>query len=149
MATRHVTVKVEREFPARRARVFSAWSDAAALGRWYVPGDESWSSRIVEHDFRVGGRKALEFGPSGEPPYGEDCRYEDIVADSRIIFSMRISTGAHTQTVSLVTVELFDARAGSRVVVTDQMAILDGGDTGDGREKGWGEVLDKLGGEIT
>jgi uncharacterized protein YndB with AHSA1/START domain len=148
METTHVTVTVEREFSARRARVFAAWRDAKALARWYVPGDEGWSSRIVEHDFRVGGRKALEFGPRGEPPYGEDCRYEDIVDDTRLIFSMRISTGSRTQTVSLVTVQFFDARAGTRIVVTDQMAIPEGGDTGEGRKRGWGEVLDKLGREV-
>ncbi len=149
MTTHHVTVRVDRTFAADRARVFAAWSDAAALRRWYVPGDDNWSSRIIEHDFRVGGRKALEFGPKGESPYSEDCRYEDIVDNERIVFSMRIGAGVGTITVSLVTIELSDAAAGSRVVVTDQMAILDGGDTGDGRESGWGEVLTKLDREVS
>ena len=29
-------------------------------------------------------------------------------------------------------------------MVTDQLVILDGGDTAPEREKGWGETLDKL-----
>jgi hypothetical protein len=34
------------------------------------------------------------------------------------------------------------------VTVTDQLVILDGGDTAGDRERGWGETLDKLTGEL-
>jgi uncharacterized protein YndB with AHSA1/START domain len=146
--TRHDTVVVSREYHASPARVFAAWSDAAALQRWYVPGDASWSSRVVEHDFRRGGLKRLEFGPPGDSPYEEDCRYEDIVPERRLCFSMAIRRAGTPITASLVTVELRPIGASTRIVVTDQLAILDGGDTAAERERGWGETLGKLTGEL-
>ncbi len=142
--TAHDTVVVRRSCAAPAARVFAAWSDAAALGRWYVPGDASWSSKILAHEFRRGGAKKLEFGPPGGPVYTEDCRYEDIVPERRICFAMTILRAGVPITASMVTVELLDRGARTEVVVTDQIAMLDGADTSDERERGWGETLDKL-----
>jgi uncharacterized protein YndB with AHSA1/START domain len=147
MTTVHDTVVVRRSYDAPAARVFAAWSDAAALARWYVPGDATWSSKVLTHDFRPGGAKKLEFGPPGER-YVEDCRYEDIVLDRRICFVMTILRGRVPLTTSLVTVELVESGARTELQVTDQIAILDGGDSAAGRERGWGETLDKLGPEL-
>lgn len=144
VSTVHDTVVVKRSYPASPARVFAAWSDPAALVRWYTPGDDSWSSRIVAHDFRVGGVKQISFGPRDGVQYFEDCRYEDIVADRRLCFSMTIARSEERITTSMVTVELLEIEGGTEVVVTDQLVILDGGDTEREREKGWGETLDKL-----
>jgi uncharacterized protein YndB with AHSA1/START domain len=148
VTTVHDTVVVQRSYAAPAARVFGAWSDAAALARWYVPGDGTWCSKILAHDFRRGGLKKLEFGPPGEQ-YTEDCRYEDIVEDRRICFAMTILRGGTPLTTSMVTVELFERGARTELRVTDQIAILDGADTAAGRERGWGETLDKLVRELT
>jgi|CXWL01.1.fsa_nt_gi uncharacterized protein YndB with AHSA1/START domain len=144
LKTSHDTIVVARTYDATAQRVFAAWADAAALGRWYLPGDAGWTSRVVAHEFRVGGRKQLTFGPKGGPLYSEDCRYEDIVENWRICFAMTISRGSVRITTSMVTVELFPEGARTRVKVTDQCAALDGGDTAADRERGWGETLDKL-----
>lgn len=149
VSTSHQTVVVKRTYPVTAKRVFSAWRNAAALVRWYVPGDSTWSSRILDHDFRVGGRKHIAFGPRGGPEYLEDCRYEDIVDDRRICFSMTIATGTTRITTSMVTVELRSRNnATTDLTVTDQLVILDGGDTSAERERGWGETLDKLTSEL-
>ncbi len=140
----HDTVRIKRRFPAARADVFRAWRDPRILERWYAPGDESWSMKVLVHDFRVGGLKQLRFGPPGEVPMFEDCRYEDIVADDRLCFSMTISQGETRITTSMVTVEFRQEARETLVVVTDQLAVLDGGDTARDRERGWGECLDKL-----
>ena len=62
LTVRHDTVVVRRTYEASRERVFRAWEDPAALARWYTPGDEGWSAKILAHDFRVGGVKRLAFG---------------------------------------------------------------------------------------
>ncbi len=142
--TLHDTVAVRRTYAAPAARVFAAWSDPAALQRWYVPGDGSWSSKVLVHEFRRGGSKRLEFGPPGGPLYVEDCRYEDIVPERRICFAMTILRAGVPITTSMVTVELLARGARTETVVTDQLAILDGGDTSTDRLRGWGETLDKL-----
>jgi uncharacterized protein YndB with AHSA1/START domain len=145
-STSHHTVIVRRSYPAPAERVFAAWRDPAALARWYMPGDATWSSEIIEHDFRVGGRKRLGFGPRGGQRFFEDSRYEDIVDRRRICFAMTISRGPTRITTSMVTVETRTrGRAdATEVIVTDQLVVLDGGDTGADRERGWGETLDKL-----
>ena len=143
VSTSHHTVVVKRTFDAPRANVFAAWSDAKALARWYVPGDASWSSRIVAHEFRVGGTKQIVFGPAGTS-FTEDCRYEDIVAGQRICFAMTIAQDGKRITTSMVTALFAERGKRTEVTVTDQLVILDGGDTSGDRERGWGETLDKL-----
>src|SRR5262249_55746227 len=140
----HDTVVVRRRYAATPARVYRAWTDPAELERWYVPGDERWSAEIVEHDFRVGGGKRIRFG-SAEECFTEDSHYVDIVPDRRICYAMTIARGDTRLTVWMVTVELIPQTAEAcEVRVTDQLAILDGGDTARDRERGWGETLDKL-----
>ena len=139
----HDTVVVRRLYEAPTERVYRAWTDPALLERWYVPGDEKWSAKIVEHDFRVGGGKRITFGPPGET-FVEDCHYVDIVPNRRICYAMAIARGDTRITVSMVTVEFTAHGERCDVRVTDQLAILDGGDTAKDRQRGWGETLDKL-----
>jgi uncharacterized protein YndB with AHSA1/START domain len=127
-ATTHHTVTITRTYDVTAARLFAAWADAARLARWYVPGDATWELQIVEHDFRVGGRKHLTFGPKRGPRYSEDCRYEDIVDGRRICFSMTIANDERRMTTSMVTVELLPNGARTELKLTDQLAVLDGSD---------------------
>ena len=113
-----------------------------------MPGESAWRSKIVSHDFRVGGGRLMTFGAPGDVQYKEDCRYEDIVDDQRICYAMTISRDDARITTSLVTVELAARGNGTVLTVTDQIAILDGGDTAADRERGWGETLDKLPAEL-
>ncbi|MBI1251799.1 MAG: polyketide cyclase [Alphaproteobacteria bacterium] len=144
ITTSHHTIHIERMLPAAPARVFAAWSDADALGRWYLPGDGGWRSEILAHDFVVGGRKYLSFGPPDGPTYFEDCRYEDIVADARICSSMTILREDERVTTSMVTAEFLPDGNTCRLIVTDQLVLLSGEDNEADRERGWGETLDKL-----
>ena len=139
----HDTVVVHRTYEATAERVFRARTEPALMERWYQPGDETWSARIVDHDFRVGGGNRILFGPP-DTTFTEDCHYVDIVPDRRICYSMTIARGDTRITVSMVTVELVPRPGRCDVRVTDQLAILDGGDTAADRQRGWGETLDKL-----
>jgi uncharacterized protein YndB with AHSA1/START domain len=148
VTTSHHTVVVKRTIGAPAARVFAAWRDTGALQRWHTPGDGSWRSNIVRHDFRVGGGRLMTFGTPEDVQYKEDCRYEDIVDDQRICYAMTIARGEERITTSMVTVEITTIGARTALTVTDQLAILDGGDTAADRERGWGETLDKLPAEL-
>lgn len=148
MAPQHAQIQLQRAIGAPRARVFRAWRDASSLQRWYLPGDDGWTSSIETHDFRPGGGKRLTFGPAGEPPYAEDCRNEDIRADERIVYTMTILRGEDPLSASIVTVEFVDDSAGTQLTVTEQMTAVDGEDSAADRERGWGEVLDKLEAEL-
>ena len=139
----HDTVVVRRTYEASAERVYRAWTDRTELESWYVPGDEKWTAKMLNHDFRVGGGKRFMFGPPGQT-FVEDCHYVDIVPGRRICYAMTISRGDTRITVSMVTVELAPQGRRCEVRVTDQLAILDGGDTARDRERGWGETVDKL-----
>jgi uncharacterized protein YndB with AHSA1/START domain len=141
--TLHDTIRTEINLPTSRERAFGAWADPAELMRWYCPGDESWTCRVVAHEFRVGGLKQLQFGPPDETML-EDCRYEDIVPGRRICFSMTISRGDSRISTSMVTVELEDEAGATRCRVTDQLVTLDGLESAQDRTRGWAEVLGKL-----
>src|SRR5262245_31020206 len=84
--TSHHTVVVRRQYNLPAEEVFRAWEDTAALEAWHTPGDASWTAEMLEHDFRVGGVKRFRFGPPGET-FLEDCRYEDIVPDTRLCYA--------------------------------------------------------------
>lgn len=134
--TRHDTIVVRRSFDASVARVFRAWAEPNYLARWHTPGDAIWTVKTMDHDFRVGGRRRMKFGPPTDEQYYEDCRYEDIVDDRRICYAMTVARGETRITTSMVTVEITPTPAGTQLTVTDQIAILDGGDTAKDRERG-------------
>jgi uncharacterized protein YndB with AHSA1/START domain len=140
----HGTFAIERTYDASPPRVFAAWADPAAKARWFV-GPEGWKELRREIDFRVGGQERL----SGARPDGRvsdfDGRYHDIVADRRIVYSYAMHIDETRISVSLATVELAPAGAGTRLTFTEQAVFLDGFDGAAGREQGTGALLDQLG----
>ena len=128
---------VRRSYDAPVAEVFRAWEHPDELNRWHMLGGDTCTSDILEHGFRAGGRRLFVFGPPGVPPYGEDY-------DRRVCYAMTISHANVRITTSMVTVEFIPRGDETDLVVTDQLVILDGGDTAEDRKRGWGETLNKL-----
>lgn len=143
----HATIVVERTYDASPARVFAAWADPAVKVRWFA-GPDDWESGDFELDFRVGGRERNSGGPPGGPVHRYDAIYRDIVPDQRIILTYDLYLDETRISVSLATVELKPAAAGTRLIYTEQGAYLDGHDVPDLREQGMGTLLDALGTEL-
>jgi uncharacterized protein YndB with AHSA1/START domain len=101
-----------------------------------------------ELDFRVGGREVSRGGPPGGPVHTYEAHYQDIVPDERIVYSYSMSLDQTLISVSLATVELRPEAAGTRLVLIEQGAYLDGYDDTGQRERGTGELLDALGAEL-
>ena len=139
----HATFVVERTYDASPARVFAAWADPAAKGRWF--GDPDQGAGEFELDFRVGGREFNRgTAPNGQA-YTFEAHYQDIVSDERMVYSYEMHLDDKRISVFLGTVEL---KAGTRLVYTEQGAFLDGLDTPAQREQGTGGLLDALGEEL-
>jgi uncharacterized protein YndB with AHSA1/START domain len=96
-------------------------------------------------DFREGGEEMKRFGPPGEPVHVARTRYEDIVPDRRIVMSSTTRVREVLTSVTLVTVQIEPAGAGSRLMFTHQAVLLDDGERLANREDGWRSILDKLG----
>jgi len=138
----HDKFTIERTYDAPPQRVFGAWSEPAAKARWFGPGD------AYELDFRVGGREHLSArGPDGSN-YAFDSRYQDIVPDERIVYAYDMHREQTRISVSLATIEFKPAGKGTRLVMTEQGAFLDGQDDPALRLKGTGGLLERLAAEL-
>jgi uncharacterized protein YndB with AHSA1/START domain len=145
--TEHATFTIERVFDAKPARVFKAFADPKAKAQWFA-GPEDWTQRGRELDFRVGGRERLSGGPKGGQVHSFDALYQDIVPDERIIYSYDMHLDDKRISVSLATIELKPAGAGTRLTFTEQGVFLDGYDDAGSRERGTQGLLDKLGASL-
>jgi uncharacterized protein YndB with AHSA1/START domain len=135
----HSTFVIERDYEASPARVFAAWADADAKGRWFGPGGGEH-----ELDFREGGREHFEASFEGAT-YSYDALFEDIVADERIVYTYNMHRNGVRMSVSVTTVELQGDSTGTHLRYTEQGVFLDGEDKPELREHGTKELLNKLG----
>lgn len=140
----HATFSIERTYPASPSRVFRAFADPAEKARWFN-GPEEWGPDEHEIDFRVGGRERSSGGPKGGPVHTFNAIYQDIVPDQRLVYSYDMDLDGRRISVSLATIEFRPEGNGTRLVLTEQGAFLDGWDNVADREHGTGEVLDALG----
>lgn len=143
----HGTFRIEREFAAVPARVFRALSDPKAKAQWFT-GGEGYTELDRELDVRNGGRELLKGRwPSGLVSTFEAV-YHDVVSCERIVYAYTMHLGDRKISVSLATVELTPAGAGTRFVLTEQGAFLDGYDDVGARERGSNHLLDALGASL-
>ena len=138
-SVQHETFVIERTYDAPPDRVFAAWSEPEAKAAWFGDGAEEY-----ELDFRAGGREMSRGAFDGEP-YLYECRYHDIVPGERIVYVYDMYLRDTRISVSLGTVELHAAGAGTRLVYTEQATFLDGLDTAEQRRSGTEGLLDALG----
>ena len=142
-SAQHGTIRLERRYKASPARVFAAWAEPKARAKWDVPG--RWVIADQTFDFREGGREVKRFGPKGDPRLVADTLYLDIVPQRRIVFSYSMTSRGTPISVSLTTVELSPDGERTRLLLTEQVAFLDGNDNAANREEGLASMLDKIG----
>ena len=142
-SAQHGTIRLERRYKATPARVFAAWAEPQARAQWDVPG--RWVIAEQTFDFREGGHERKRFGPKGDPRLVADTLYLDIVAGRRIVFSYSMTSRGTPISVSLTTVEISPDGRDTQLLLTEQVAFLDGNDNAAHREEGLASMLDKIG----
>lgn len=140
-SAQHATFVIERKFDASPSHVFTAFSDQRVKARCFV-GPDRWQSSDHRLDFRAGGREHLSSGLPGRPIHTFDAIYHDIVPDRRIVYSYEMHLDGRRISVSLATLELLPAGAGTDLVLAEQDAFLDSQDFASQREQGARELLD-------
>ncbi|MFP2924497.1 SRPBCC family protein [Pyxidicoccus sp. 3LG] len=143
----HATFTIERTYPASPARVFKAFADKEAKARWFG-GSSDWTQTRWDMDFRAGGREINSGKPKQGPSYTMEAHYWDIIPNERIVYTYDMHMDDTRISVSLTTVELRPEGTGTRLVLIEQGAFLDGHDTPAQREAGTRELMDALGASL-
>ena len=145
----HGAFHLERTYNATADQVFRALSDEAAKGRWFF-GPQGWLLIERAMDFRVGGRERVRGGFEGGVTTTFDAIYHDIVPQERIVYTYEMHLDERKISVSLATLEIEPAGPGrTKLKVCEQGAFLDGYDDAGSRERGTGDLLDKLGASLS
>lgn len=138
----HGTFTVERTYRHAPAVVFGAWSKPEFKRQWFGSPKEDSADDIFE--FRVGGREFNE-GKMGNDVYSYDVLYQDIVENNRIIYTYQMKLNGQRISVSVATIELRPEAGGTKLVLREDGAFLDGLDTVEQREGGTNYLIDQLG----
>jgi len=133
-----IKVEVKRTYLASREQVFSAWTEASALERWFKPMGRS--TTVMQLNVHVGGEFHFELTNPGTPNIVITGHYVEIVQPEKLVFTWQSSTTDDKET--LVTV-IMTERAGytevhltHELLTTEQMIL--------GHQKGWEFYLDNL-----
>jgi uncharacterized protein YndB with AHSA1/START domain len=139
--TEKLSLEIKRLIKAPRDRVYAAWTDTAQLKRWFGP--ENVQTRELVADVRVGGKFRWDLNNAeGEKM---TCRgeYRELQPGKKIVFTWQWEDDEDWENhVSIVTVELDDAGAGTELRLTHEK--LPNEESRDGHTRGWNSALDKL-----
>jgi uncharacterized protein YndB with AHSA1/START domain len=143
----HGTFSLERTYDAPRARVFAAFSTLEGKAAWFGGGD---GHTLVERqfDFREGGTERATGQWENGTVSQFDATYFDIVPDERIVYAYEMRLDGVKISVSLATIEFKQAGAGTRLLLTETGAFLDGYDDAGSREHGTNFLMDSLGASL-
>ena len=144
MSVVHGTFRIERDLPHAPARVFAAWADPAAKAKWFSGPSAQWKPLVREMDFRVGGRERAQGRWQNGRVTDFRAHYHDIVPERRIVYSYDMFVDEKKISVSLATIQFQAEGRGTRMIVTEQGAFLDGYDDAGSRERGTGTLMDAL-----
>ncbi len=135
----HATFTIERTYPLPPDLVFSAWADQKVKARWFAGNPSGY-----ELDFRPGGVERNSVVHDGKRITWESL-YREIVPDERIVYASVLAEDDLVATASLTTVEFVPDADGTRLVLVEAGAYLDGREQPAWREHGTGDWLDALG----
>jgi uncharacterized protein YndB with AHSA1/START domain len=112
--------------------------------RHWFHGGTGWTQLEHSLDFRVGGLEISRGQTAAGVRHDYDAQYQDIVPDRRIILAFSMMVGPVRISSSLLTVTLQPEDGGTRLVLTEQIAVLDPRFPMAGREEGTRWLLENL-----
>ena len=145
---KHASFTIERHLNYEPAVLFHAWTDPAAKSRWFNGPADKWTEQVREMDVRVGGRERVigKFADGSESRF--EAVYFDVLPGRRLVYTYDMYFQGKKISVSLASVEFVlrgkDSHQGTKLVVTEQHAFLDGYEDAGNRERGTLGLMDNL-----
>lgn len=133
----HQQFTLERVYPASRDKVWEAWSVPEKKAAWF-------GNTTSGLEFRPGGREHGQFNDD-MGMHTNETRYFEIAEGERIVMAYSMALNGRVHTVSLATVAFANEGTGTRLTYTEQMCVIPPSDGVEGRQHGWGYLLDALG----
>ncbi|HWK47289.1 MAG TPA: SRPBCC family protein [Stellaceae bacterium] len=140
---------ISRIFSAPRALVFTAWSTADHMRRWFCP--EHFTVPHATVDFRVGGVCEICMRAPDGQEFRSKGHYIEIVPAERLVFATGlVGENDAPRFTALTTVTFEDAAGGTRMTVHQAYEIFDDSALGaiEGAPEGWRTTLDRLEQEV-
>jgi uncharacterized protein YndB with AHSA1/START domain len=138
----HGTFVIERDFQHPVGRVFGAWADPKKKAKWF--GDPSSETPPQIFEFRPGGRESSSGQIPGGPSFSFDVTYQDIIPDSRILYSYDMHLDGRKISVSLAAIEFTPRGNGTHLKLTEYGLYLDGLDNMEQRKAGTIPMIEQL-----
>ena len=139
----HATFTLERVFDASPSRLFHALVDKTAKARWFA-GCGDYVMLEHEMDVRPGGGERARGRWSNGLISTFEALYFDVAPNRRLIYTYEMKLDDRKISVSLATLQIAPAGAGSQLTLTEQGAFLDGYDDAGSRERGTAFLLGRL-----
>ena len=141
----HGTFNIERTYDAPRARVWAAFATLEGKAAWFEGGD-GYSLLERVFDFREGGHERASGRWESGVVSTFDATYFDIVPEERIVYAYEMRLDDRKISVSLATIEFKAAPGGgTRLLLSETGAFLDGYDDVGSREHGTNFLMDRVG----
>ncbi len=142
-------VQVSRTFNASRQRVFTAWTSAEAVKRWFAPAGFTIPEARVE--LTVGGPfEVLMRSPTGEEHWARGV-VKEVSPFARLVIDFTIEEpNGRALFRALTEVTFSDTHGGTRLDATQSYTVLDPDAAWmpEGAPQGWAQTLDNLAEEV-
>jgi uncharacterized protein YndB with AHSA1/START domain len=143
----HGTFSLERTWDVPRERVYAAFATLEGKAAWFEGGNGyALLERIF--DFREGGTERATGRWENGTVSQFDATYFDIVPDERIVYAYEMRIDGVKIRVSLATIEFRAAGQGTKLLLTETGAFLDGYDDAGSREHGTNFLMDRVGAHL-
>jgi uncharacterized protein YndB with AHSA1/START domain len=141
---KHGSFVIERRLDYNPELVYRAWAQKDAKARWFNGPPDKWSESTREMDVRVGGRDVLvgKFADGSESRF--ESLYLEVVPEKRLVYVYDMYWQGKKISVSLASIEFVAAGKGTKLVVTEQHAFLDGHEDAGSRERGTVQLMNNL-----
>jgi uncharacterized protein YndB with AHSA1/START domain len=134
--------EIRRHLSAAPAKVFAAFADAAMVSRWLTPSPDV-KLRVVEFDFREGGKYRFAYHVPGGQVMTVNGFYRLIKPPSKIIFSWNIEPpDEHAGVQSEVTVRIAPDGEGSKLHIRHEKLTAAG--AVERHREGWRGAIEQL-----